>query len=333
MQTPASYEQMAEYARMALPASPFGQLAYGLGRQAGDGPIGLEHIMFDADEVLWDWVMTTSDIVRGIPKLLRSGDLGHREYIRVKPGILEFLCGFRDARRARGADEFLRIWTNAYPWRVRAICERLPDLAQLLGGDTDSGIWEHPRLFTRPHYADLMSEVFASGRVDNFLASLAPNPRAMVRSHLEESPADTTLKLPDLAVHAAKSGFGSVRVLVDDRRRNVERFAASDSDRVGLWVANPPHPSVHRRLPNVTRGAATPYLEHQSRSFVRALFDALTAPPASGLHRIAAAERARDYRATEFTIEIPDDVLRAQWTSPPKRLKRRARGHSQERRR
>lgn len=317
-------ERPSGYQGISLPASPFGEFAYGLGQRAGAGDLGLEHIMFDADEVLWDWVMTTSDIVRGIPKLLRSRDLGHREYIRVKPGTIEFLCGFRDARSERGADPFLRIWTNAYPWRVRALCERLPDLAGLLGGDTAGGIWEHPRLFTRPHYVDLMSEVFLSGGMETFLEGIQPGPRELVRAHLETTPTDTTLKLPDLAVHLGKAGFGDVRVLVDDRRSNVERFAASGCGRVGLWVDNPPHPSVHRKLPNVTHGAATPYLEHQSQPFVQALSDALTSLPDNGLVTLPARENARGYRATEFAISIPDDVLRAQWTGPPKQLKRYA---------
>ncbi len=316
-----------DYARLALPTSVFGEASYRLGREAGAGSLGLEHIMFDADEVLWDWAMTTSDIFRGIPRLLRSWDLSHREYIRVKPGIIEFLCGFRDERRHKNADHFLRIWTNAYPWRVRAICERLPDLAELLGGNTDEDIWEHPRLFTRPHYAHLVTQAFRNGGVDALLGSLAPQPRDVVRRHLEETPTDTTLKLPDLALPAGKIGFGEVRILIDDRRRNVDRFAASAADRVGLWVDNPIHPSVHRRLPNVTRGPATPYLEHQSQSFVQALADVLMDLPEQGLRTLPATETPRGDRATQFMIEIPNDVLRAQWTEPPKNLKRSATAH------
>lgn len=106
------------YADVPLPKSKYGRTYYEKGREliASHGVV-LREVVWDADEVLWDWVMDLSGMARAIPRLIKR-DLSHREFFRVKPGVFELIWGMHHESKERGEDPFMRVWTDGYPWRM-----------------------------------------------------------------------------------------------------------------------------------------------------------------------------------------------------------------------
>ena len=100
-----------------LPLHPtrFGRALYERGRALIASGVRLERILWDADEVLWDWLMSGVELLKILPRATMRGDLTHSEWVVPRPGMLELLWGMRHESLARDLDPHMRIWTSGYP--------------------------------------------------------------------------------------------------------------------------------------------------------------------------------------------------------------------------
>ncbi len=318
------------YSDIPLPRSPFGEAQYRAGRRLVlDHGVRPAHLVWDADEVLWDWVMDFEHMLRGAPRQLLRGDtLGHREFFRIKPGVWELIYGMHTAALERGWDPYLRIWTNGYSWRLWRISLELPILAALLGAPTTGAYTPadfdaHPRVFYRSDFVDLAlrfrDPVFRAEAV----AGLSPGAAQVLAQQLDERPRDSTLKLPDLATLAGKDGFGESRLLMDDEARNIHRFVASG--RRGIQVFMPRYAMVWGRLLNTVWRDPWGELDKISVAIAPRLARAIaraTHPDGPDRQQIVSGEPVRDYRHLEFTFRVPGRRVRDEWVEPRKRLRR-----------
>jgi hypothetical protein len=290
-----------------------------------------EHLVWDADEVLWDWVMDFSHMVRSAPRQLLIPDtLGHREYFRIKPGVWELLFGMHAAALERGWDPFLRIWTNGYAWRLWRISLELPLLATLLGApatgaSTPADYAVHPRIFYRIDFVDVALKLRDPVARAAALADMSPAAAQVLARQLDARPRDSTLKLPELAVLAGKDGFGASRLLLDDEARNIRRFVASG--RRGIQVVMPRYAMVWGRLLNTVWRDPWGQLAALSTAVAPRLADAIARAVPDGplRQRVATAEPVREYYHLDFSIRILGQRVRAEWVAPRRRLHRAAR--------
>ena len=212
--------------------SSYGEAMYLRGRELVAGGIDLSHLVWDADEVLWDWVLSGVRLMSSLP-LAILGRLGHREYIAVRPGMIELLWGMHHEALERGRDPHVRIWTSGYPWRLWKILRQIEGFDELLGPPASllSGdarlLSEHPRIFTRPDYVSIVRDLLHPEVRAERLATLSEPARSAIAAQLSSRPDDSGYKIPELAIWHGKSAFAEARFLIDDARNNVEWFKAA----------------------------------------------------------------------------------------------------------
>lgn len=312
-----------------LPKSAFADELYARGRALAEAGLRLQHIVWDADEVLWDWALDGRRAAFGIPKMLFKREYGHREWIRLKPGVWELIWGIKDVQDELGDPGLMRISTNGYAWRLFRFAQDIPGFAELIGEPADANVYRgwngHPRMFFRKDYVRCMQELFAAdaeGRVDSTVADM--NGAAdLVRNHFKDTPFETSLKLPELAQLLGKPGFDDAFILVDDSGRNVKRFAASG--RIGIKASVPAKHSS-KIPPNVAFQSPKAHVKTLSNNVAIALADQFeVALEKRGESAFLNAESSdtvpSDYIATEFVVDIPSERIGGEWFQPVQRLK------------
>lgn len=321
------------YRHIPLPKSAWGEQMYEAGRHlVTHHGLDLGQIVWDADEVLWDWVMNVGRMVRSVSQLVRR-DFSHREFFRVKPGVLELIWGMHHAAKETGADPWLRVWTDGYPWRMWQISQRIPGLTALLGSvdgaaaDTHEAFCAHPRIFSRTDFSAAAAQAIAWHRLDPRLDRLPERVRRFVAERIEAQHIRATWKLPELAEWVGKTGFQRSQVLVDDKRHNVRAFAASG--RRAVHLTNPTPHVLFGKVPNSVWSRPEARLERlASRSaepLAAALAEAATAEPGT-IVEVTCTEPAPPHPPIEFVIDVPDARIRAEWIDPVRRLRAQLRG-------
>ncbi len=318
------------YDDIPLPRSGYGEALFESGRQLVlDHGVRLEELVFDADEVLWDWVMDFARMLRVAPlQLLALDALSHREYFRVKPGLWELLYGMRSASLERDLDPYLRIWTNGYAWRLWRISVELPILSELLGppatpAPTPADFAEHPRVFYRSDFVDVAVRLQDPAARAAALATMPPAAATVLANQLDQKPRDSTLKLPELAALVGKDGFGASRVLIDDEARNIRRFVASG--RRGIQVVMPRYAMLWGRVLNTVWRDPWGELAALGSAVALRLVDAIVRGHASDgplRQQVTSREPVRDYHHVDFTFRVPGHRVSAEWMAPRKRLHR-----------
>ena len=330
------------YQECPLPKSSYGEAQYLSGRRlAEEQGVRLDDLVFDADETLWDWVMDFSRMLRGVPLGVLRRDMGHREYFRLKPGVLEMIWGLHHASLEMGVDPYLRIWTNGYAWRLWRISLEIPGFGDLLGppangAATPRDYREHPRVFFRQDYVDLALKLLDPRTRTALLSGLPEAGRRVIEHQLESNPGDSTLKAPELARLAGKTGFAGAMVLIDDEARNIERFVATG--RRGVHLVCPTYSVLGGRIPNTVWRDPWKVLAGLSTQVAPKLVAAIGAlaggePLAGGESpgdapnqiRVASNEPVSGYGFHDFTIDVLGDRLRREWVLPRRRLKRAVR--------
>lgn len=302
-----------------------GLAVYEAGYKLAQHGMPLNRIMWDCDELLWDWVLLARNSLKNVGRLVRR-DLSHREWVRTKPGIWELIWGLHHGTLDSGEDARLRIATNGYPWRLWRMAQHIPGFDQLIAEGArldDYDTWRnHPMLFCKPDYVRA-----ATALLRNEVDRPASPARTVIAEHIDNTPSDSTLKLPEIAMIAGKPAFETVDILVDDSFRNIRRFARSG--RIGIH-ADVPAKRLRRagripKLPNTIWSQPESYLDKVSTplgaSVAIALEEALEVHSSDIL--VASARPARASSPTlDFQIDIDGDMIRAEWFEPVRRLKR-----------
>jgi len=322
-----------QYSNIPLPRSPFGEAQYQAGRRlVFEHGVRLQDLVWDADEVLWDWVMDFGGMLRSIPRqALKLDSLGHREYFRLKPGIWELIFGMHAAALERGWDPHLRIWTNGYAWRLWRISRELPLLANLLGAPaadaySPADFLVHPRVFYRSDFVDLAIGLQDPVRRSAVLADMGPAAARVLARQLEERPRDSTLKLPEMAALVGKDGFATAWLLIDDEARNIHRFVSSG--RRGIQVLMPRYAMLGGRLLNTVWREPWRALAALSVAVAPRLAQAIRRavdPDGPERQQVVSGEPPRDYCPMEFTFRVPGQRVRQEWMAPRRRLHRAVR--------
>jgi len=290
--------------------------------------LALSQIVWDADEVLWDWVMSASALMKSLPRMAVRG-YAHREFLRTKPGIFELLWGMRHAAVDAGEsvdDTHVRLWTDGYPWRLWRIAEAIPGMSELLGPgpsglpSSADDFREHPRVFSRTDFEAALVRVIAeSPHSDALPTHLSERLGAAIRSQEARS----TWKIPELARWVGKSGFERSAILVDDARKNVETFAKTG--RRAIHLASPTPRVLFGKLRNSVWNHPPTELERLASKVAEPLVQALErvgGEPAGTILNVSSSEPVTDWTAVAFEIDVPDDRIREEWIEPVKRIKR-----------
>jgi hypothetical protein len=263
-------------------------------------------------------------------------DYSHREFFRVKAGILELLWGMHHAALNAGVDAGIRLWTDGYPWRLWQIARHIPGFLELLGlggldapdsdGDADPegprAIARHPNIFSRVNYATALELAVGWYREDPELSGLAEPLRSFVRDRLRRRRFGPTWKLPELAEWIGKPGFANASLLIDDQLRNVSAFAATGRRAVQLVTATPR--VLFGRLPNSAWLRPDLILQALSTRVAAPLAEALASihrAPAGQILRVTCSDPAPPEPAIVFAIDVPDARLRAEWIEPVRRVR------------
>lgn len=307
--------------------SDYGEAMYREGRELVARGLDLSQVMWDADEVLWDWVMSGPRLLGQIPLAL-FGWLGHREYIAVRPGMMELLWGMRHEALERGGDPNVRIWTSGYPWRLWKILREIEGFDELLGpplalSHRDSTLLErHPRVMTRTDYVAIVGELLDPAVRAERLATLPEPARSAIAEQIARRPDDSGYKIPELAVLAGKPAFRSVRVLVDDVRRNVGWFLATGRSAIHVRSRTPR--IVFDTIPH-SAWSPRRFLERTGHGAAASIAAALESMAADGVPRILEA-RVREADGSRpnriITIDVPNEVLWREWITPMRDLRR-----------
>jgi hypothetical protein len=321
-----------DYQDIPLPPSEFGRALYRRGRRLVEqSGLRMEEVVWDCDEVLWDWVMDASRMLSDPTKIWRW-DFGHREWYMLKPGVFELIWGMHHAARQAGHDPYMRIWTNGYPWRLWRVAREIPGLVDLLGppasldAEGQSGFVEHPRIFSRTDFVEiapiLIGRRGGDGRVDHPQLEADDQVHRLIVDQLERDPYDSSFKLPELAALRGKGGFGAARYLIDDHPRNVERFVASGRHAIRV-VSHTPR-VLFGKVPNTVWSDPMATLQALDNSVAEAVADALAhlaGEPEPALKHAHPDGRPADYPTHTFTVDIPDEKLREEWIEPMQRLR------------
>jgi len=316
------------YADVPLPKTPYGEQLYSRGRELVAAGVHLDALVWDADEVLWDWVMSVASVVRYLPRVMRTRSLlSHSEFLRLKPGVFELLWGMHHASLERDLDPYMRIWTAGYTWRLWRIAKDLPGFTQLIGPPASvaagpSSFAGHPRIMTR---ADTVAAIIQLVAPESrpWLDALPQRTRRVLLTSIQQPRGHAGLKIPELAQLLGKSAFDTARVLIDDARKNVSRFAAT-----GRPAVRPNHPA-----PNILRGRLPNTVWRQPERRLNAVLGDIATPLADTLHDLA-MEGFSNSRAIEvhalgtqphptlaFTLDVPGAIIDAEWVAPMKALK------------
>lgn len=318
--------------------------AVGFALVTAGGP-GPADILWDADEVLWDWAMPFGRMLSVAPKVLMRR-YGHREWIAVRPGMIGLLAGLHDGARAAGRDPWMRIWTAGYPWRLWRIFQEVPELGVLIGPTakpegalTPEALASHPRVMARGDLIRIILGLLDDSHEHAIMARIPKNIRPLVASQIRENPGHGGFKIPELAAVAGKPEVAETSILVDDTRANIDWFVASG--RSAVWVASPTPRVFFGKVPNSTWFRPDRWLGDLDHGLVPAIGRALhrvghseriveavaDASPQSddGFPRPSKAERV-------FPIEVPNDVFWAEWFGPMKTVKKAARARAKRQR-
>jgi len=307
--------------------TPYGEAMYVRGRELVALGIDLSHLVWDADEVLWDWVLSGVRLMGSLPFAL-FGRLGHREYIALRPGMLELLWGMHHAALEHGKDPHVRIWTSGYPWRLWKILRHIEGFDQLLGppdalGSGDARLLgAHPRVFTRPDYVSIVRDLLSPEVRAKRLATLSEPARSAIATQLAHRPDDSGYKIPELALLFGKAAFANARFLIDDARNNVEWFKAAGRSAVHVRSRTPR--IAFGRIPN-SAWSPVRFLERSGHGAARAIADALHVLASSSDTIIAEAllGDAPDAPPNRiFAIDVPNAVLWREWINPMRDLRR-----------
>lgn len=322
-------EQFGQH--VPLPASEFGLKMFIRGQalvRAGTLPA---HIMWDADEILWDWTMSAQSMVRELPATLRHRELTHSEAFQIKPGALELLWGMRLQALASGQDARVRIWTNGYAWRLWAIAQHVPGFATLLGLDEGES-WEHfeeaPNIFCRSDYVRAVEPLFSTTKRMMWLEQIPWRAREVIKEHLATNPYDSSFKVPEIAPLVGKVAFDQIKILIDDRWMNAQRFARTG--RVAICVPAHPLRAFFSLVPNAS-------WSQDELLALSPLGTAVMEKIADGLDQLDRLERGTvlsvssqvlpfEYEPLRFKIEIPDGRIRQHWILPMDELRARHQG-------
>lgn len=320
---------MSGYEDIPLLESDLGREAYRRGRAlVEEHGLVLDRIVWDADEVLWDWVMDAGRILRDVPSLLRRS-LGHREWMMAKPGVFELIWGMRHASIEAGEPAHMRVWTNGYPWRLWRIAREISGFAALLGSPADDGpegaadFRRHPRIFSRLDFIEVARRLVSPSIRRRELASFSASSRRVIDEQFQRNPYDSSLKIPELAALVGKEEFVEAEILVDDQPSNVRRFA--ETGRRGVRVVSDAPRVLFGNVPNTVWRAPVEALRELSNDLGGALADALQEVAGESKSDIVSARpsaRPDSYTPLEFTIDVPDERLRSQWIAPMRALKR-----------
>lgn len=322
---PRSGTRPHDWSGVPLARTDLGQAMYDRGWQLVDNGVRLDTIAWDADEVLWDWVMSATHTARGIPRFARTRDLSHREFMRLKPGIWELLWGMHHASLEAGHDPYIRIWTAGYQWRLWRIAKDLPGLTDLLGPPASvalgpESLAAHPRVMCRGDTLGALMEMLKPER-RSWLDELAPRVRHVLVTRVQKKRGQAGLKIPELAELWGREGFGAVRILVDDAASNGRAFAAT-----GRTAIRPVHPAprIFGRVPNTVWRDPHRRLASQRGDIVGPLADSLAQVVAEGfparqipIHPIG----NENHTTLSFTMDIPGHIIEAQWVAPMNALR------------
>lgn len=296
-----------------------GERAYRRGRDLVERHgVRVADLVWDADEVLWDWAMSGARLFAQVP-LAVFGRLGHREWVAVRPGLLELLWGMRHASEELGLDPDLRVWTSGYPWRLWAIMRKVPGFAELLGaGHPDS----HPRVFTRPDYVAVVKPLVADPSTrKQHLATMSPAARDTIDKQLAEKPHDSGFKIPELAVLAGRQAFATAKILIDDAGRNVRWFHATGRSAIRVRSVTP---RVFGKIPNSAWDPLR-FLREVASPIAFQIADALERLYRDPTPRIEEAKVTPDPQvppSPPVVIDVPSQVLWNQWIHPMRELER-----------
>lgn len=319
------------YEDIPLGPTDFGETLYRRGYAlVSEHDLGLDEVVWDADEVLWDWLMDASRMLGSAIPNIFTLDFSHREYYTVRPGIFELIWGMHHASLDAGRDPYMRVWTNGYPWRIWRVAAEIPGFAELLGppasvteGLHDSFI-HHPRVFYRGDYVDAVAQLLGDlGRIEELLADVASPIRRLIARQLEHSPFDSSFKLPELARLREKEGFRCARILIDDRFQNVDRFVASG--RSGIHLRSHSPRILLNRVPNTVWSSPREWLDRLVSDValdIAAALERLAHRRASGVISVDASPTAHEHQLLEFDIDVPDHRLRDEWIEPLSALKK-----------
>ncbi|MFO0744141.1 MAG: hypothetical protein U1F43_00515 [Myxococcota bacterium] len=318
-----------------LPLTPtsYGRALYERGRElVRSHGARLDELLWDADEVLWDWLLSGVQLLGVLPRIALRGDLSHREWVLPRPGMLELLWGMRHESLALGLDPHIRIWTSGYPWRMWRIGREIPGFGELIGPPFDPGpagaesMVDHPRVFTRTDYVRAMTRLLDPRARGELLSPFPATPRSVLARHIHARPQHSGLKIPELALLSGKPELARGRVLIDDHGSNVRWFA--DAGRAAIHVLSSAPRILLRAIPNSAWRPAQ-VIREIGVSSAEAIADALVAlgPAAGHQARGVVVARGRPVRAEAprpFTIDVPDAVLQGQWIRPIRAMVRDA---------
>jgi hypothetical protein len=299
--------------------SELAERAYRRGRELVERHgVRVADLVWDADEVLWDWAMSGGRLFASVPRAI-FGNFGHREWIAVRPGLLELLWGMRHASEELGFDPDLRVWTSGYPWRLWAIFKRIPGFAELLGdGHPDT----HPRVFTRPDYVDVVKPLVADKATRRqHLDAMSPAARATIAQQLSEKPHDSGFKIPELAVLAGRQAFSTAKILIDDAGRNVRWFHATGRSAVRVRSVTP---RIFGAIPNSAWDPLR-FLREVASPAAFEIADALERLYRDPSPRIEEARVTPDPLVPPtppVVIDVPSEVLWSQWIHPIRELEK-----------
>lgn len=308
--------------------SEFGLKMYMRGRRmVHELGIYPEHLVWDADEVLWDWCMGGKLALLSLPHTVRHRDIGHRELFQLKPGVLEMIQGMCDQAAEQGLDARMRLWTNGYAWRLWAISRHVPGFAGLFGLLTEDGpdVFEHSDvIFCRHDYARAIEPLLDRTRRMQWLEQQSWRTRDVISTHLERDPFQSAFKIPELAGLVGKRGFEHAQIMIDDHFSIVKHFARTG--RKGIEVTAHPVKDVSSKLPNVTwelrEDVFDPMITAVAEKIAQAI-ESLGYAEDGKVLTVDSGVRPYGFEPVRFAIDIPNERISGQWVEPMEALKDR----------
>ncbi len=302
-----------------------------------DHGLGPADILWDADEVLWDWAIGFGRLLPVSPKVILR-HYGHREWIALRPGMTGLLAGLHDGAARAGQDPYMRIWTAGYPWRLWRIFQEIPAFTTLLGPGpgglalSPEALAAHPRVMARGDLVRIILALLDDTRADGVLADIPPEIRPMVERQCRQDPGHGGFKIPELARVAGKPEVATTSILVDDTRANIDWFLGSG--RQAVWVRSPTPRVLFGKVPNSLWRRPDRWLAGLRHALVPGIADALGKVWSEGGLAVAEPIEEGETRGAfppdaappvVFPIDIPNGVFWKEWFGPMKAVKRAAR--------